>query len=105
MRWPGASPRRKRSANCAICSTNMKGAGDEHFDELASPQCNAVFGMGSVAFSLAGNCSCGRGCGGDGLVPSRVRALLGRGCCAGVDARGSACDRVLLFAMTIHYGI
>src|ERR1039458_6952635 len=53
MRWPGASPRRKRSANCAICWMNMKGAGDDS-DELGFPQRDAIFGMGSVHFLWQG---------------------------------------------------
>src|ERR1019366_5371028 len=97
MRWPGASPRRKRSANCAICWMYMKGAGDDS-DELGFPQRDAIFGMGSVALSLAGNCSdrSGRGC--DGVVPPRVGPLSVRRRGTGADVAGSVGDFLLLFA-------
>src|ERR1700686_848162 len=104
MRWPGASPLRKKLASCAICWMNMKEAGNDHLDELVLPQRDAIFGMGSVAFSLAGNCArrCGRV--GDGVVPSRVGALSAGRCCPRANGAGSIDDFLVLFAATFQCG-
>ena len=76
----------------------MKGAGDDHFDELVLSQRDAVFRMGSVAFSLAGNCARRRGRGRHGIVPSRIGALSAGRQYARVDAADSSGDIRVLFA-------
>src|ERR1700686_597212 len=98
MLWQAASPRRKRLASCASCWTNMKEAGDDHFDELVLPQRDAVFGMGFFAFPLAGTCARRRGRGRDGIVPSRIGALSAGRQHARVDAADSSGDICVLFA-------
>src|SRR5580700_9679387 len=82
----------------------MKGAGDEYFGELVLPKRHAIFGMGSVAFPLAGNCARRIGRGGDGIVPWRLVALSVRHRNAGVDAAGSDSDFFLLFAAAFCWG-
>src|SRR5437660_10206386 len=103
MRWRVASLLRKRLPSCAVCLTNMKGAAndrsvDEHSDELVFTGRNAIAGLGSVAFSVAGDGACGYRGGGDGVVPARVVPLPGRRRRTGVDAAGSAGDLLLLLA-------
>src|ERR1700676_438781 len=101
MRWPGASPRPKKLPNYAVCWMNMKGAGDDRFDEFCFSQCDAIFGMGSVAFSLAGNRSrrAGRGC--NGFVSSRVVAISVRCRGTAADAAGSGGYILVLFAAAL----
>src|ERR1700686_3847789 len=98
MRWPGASPLPKKLVNCAVCWTTLKGAGDEQSDEVCFSHCDAIFGMGSVAFPLAVNRSrrAGRGC--NGFMSSLFVALSHRRRCAGADAARSAGNFVVLFA-------
>src|SRR5579859_5566492 len=98
MPWRGASHRPKRLANCAVCWMITKGAGDEHDDELAFPWRDAIFGLGSTAFSLAGDCARGSRCGCDGLVPSGVNALCAGRWCAGADAFSPVGNFLLRFA-------
>src|ERR1700687_3379733 len=98
MLWQAASPHRKKLASCASCWTNMKEAGDDHFDELVLPQRDAVFRMDSVAFPLAGNCARRLGRCGDGIVPSRIGALSAGRQHARVDATDSSGDICVLFA-------
>src|SRR6202140_1484474 len=98
MLWQAASPRRKKLASCASCWTNMKEAGDDHFDELVLPQHDAVIGMGFVAFPLAGNSARRRGRGRHGSVPSRIGALSPGRQYARVDASDSSSDICVLFA-------
>src|SRR5579863_518762 len=106
MRSPDANLPRKRLRNCAICLMNLKGIGDDYRDdvhsELVFTERDAIFGLGLIAFPLAGNGARGSGRGCDGLVPSRLRALSGgsRGACT--HAAGSAGHFLLLFPTVQH---
>ena len=87
----------------------MKGAAndrsdDDHSHALVLSQRNAVFRMGAVAFSLAGDRARRSGCGCDGAVPSRLDALFVGSWRARAYAAGSAGDLLFLFAAAFRCG-
>src|ERR1700733_14331620 len=104
MRWPGANPRRKRLASCAVCWMRMKEAEDDDLNEFCFSQRDAGPGMGSVAFSLAGNCCRSSGCGCYGIVPACLDTLCGGRGSPRPDAARSLIDFLPLFTTSFRRG-